>query len=129
MKLTNRPVVLWVLHPLTEPCTGQILALRKPSLAGHADGVLLVIPAGDNRGRNNRSSCEGSISSKSFDLSLGSRFDQTEPAGPNNCRGGVFVLLEYTGIGHGPGLSVLCPTDRTKSVIDKPKGGSGHTLL
>lgn len=38
--------MLWVVHPPAEPGTAQILALSKSSVAGRANGVLLVIPAG-----------------------------------------------------------------------------------
>lgn len=46
VKPADQPIVLWLVHPLTEPCSGQVLALVEASLAGHADGVLLVVPAG-----------------------------------------------------------------------------------
>lgn len=42
------PIVLGLSHPLTEPGSGQVLALAESRLAGHADGVLLVVPAGKN---------------------------------------------------------------------------------
>lgn len=45
VKPTDQPIVPWLIHPLTEPCTGQVLARAESSLAGHADGVLLVVSA------------------------------------------------------------------------------------
>lgn len=42
---THSRVIIGVFHPLGEKVRDQLLALRKPTRAGGADGVNLVVPA------------------------------------------------------------------------------------
>lgn len=42
---THSRVIIGVIHPLREKARDQLLALRKPTRAGGADGVNLVVPA------------------------------------------------------------------------------------
>lgn len=42
----DQHIVLRIVHPLFEPCAGQILALCYSSPASHMDGIHLVISTG-----------------------------------------------------------------------------------